>query len=89
MTGNDTRRVLRWVFIRDHQQLTCEVALDAQAFLYEFSVVRGSQLASRSIDRFRDAPQAFERQCQFEAVLIDDGWTLAAYESDTVAFAAS
>jgi len=81
MTDSNKRRLLRWVFLRGHQQVTCELALDNRVFLYEFSVTRGKPPASKSVDRFPEASQAFERQCQYEAALIKEGYTLHAYES--------
>lgn len=81
------RRVFRWVFVRGDDRITCELALDRRGLLYEFSVRRGGFPSSTPIDRFSEAPPAFERQCQYEAALIDDGWSLHAYESSVVELA--
>jgi len=80
MTDNQ-QRVLRWVFVRGGERQTCELALNERALLYEFSIARDGRPASVSIDRFPDAAQAFDRQCRHEAALINEGWTLSAYES--------
>jgi hypothetical protein len=77
----DNQRVLRWVFVRGGERQTCELALNERALLYEFRITREGRPASVSIDRFPDAAQAFDRQCRHEAALIDEGWTLHAYES--------
>lgn len=81
MTDSLRPRVLRWVFVRGGERQTCELALDARARLYEFSVARDRRPASVAVDRFPDACQAFERQCRHEAGLINEGWTLHAYDS--------
>jgi hypothetical protein len=81
MTDSNQQRVLRWVFVRGGERQTCELALNERALLYEFSIVREGRPASVSIDHFPDASQAFERQCRHEAALINEGWTLDAYDS--------
>jgi hypothetical protein len=87
MTDSNQQRVLRWVFVRGGDRQTCEVALNERALLYEFSIAREGRPASVSIDRFPDASQAFERQCRHEAALINEGWTLHAYESRDIELA--
>jgi hypothetical protein len=81
----EQRHVLRWVFVRDEQRITCELSLGGPHSLHEFSIVRGDQPASIAIDRFAEPAHAFDRQCRYEAALIDDGWTLETYRSARVA----
>lgn len=80
--GTDRVRVLRWVFSRGAERLTCELSLAADHSCYE---LRTTMPAARSVpvQRFTDVTAAFERQSAFEGTLLADGWTLDSYESAT------
>jgi hypothetical protein len=80
MGESDEIRVLRWVYVLGEARVTCELALDEQALIYEFRINRESG-ATRSVDRFEHVSRAFQRQSEFEAGLIADGWSLERYES--------
>lgn len=78
---DDTVRLLRWVFSRGTELLTCELALSDDDTSYELRTVTALRPASPSTERFADATAAFERQCALEGSLLNDGWTLESYES--------
>ena len=81
-------RVLRWEFGRDKRTMTCELALDPPALFYEFRTWPGEEQASTTVERFIEVGRAFGRQCEYESMLIADGWTLLAYESRPMDYAA-
>ena len=78
------RRVLEWVFVRGDDAVTCELALDPQAVTYEFRTWPNRAPASVTVERFVCVTHAFHRQCNWEAQLVADGWTLHAYTSRLV-----
>jgi hypothetical protein len=80
----DAPRVLRWVFVRGEDTMTCELALDEFTLAYEFRTWSGSAPTSVTVERFLEVTRAFGRQCEWEAALIGQGWSLHAYESHTV-----
>jgi hypothetical protein len=74
--------VMRWVYARGDERLTCELSLDSSNVLYELRVQPAEALASTRVDRFVHAGSAFIRQCELEADWIHTGWTLEEYSSD-------
>lgn len=74
-------RVLRWVFSRGSETTVCELSLDAAAFRYELRLRDGRAPNGGFSERFRDVAKAFQRQCELEAALLNEGWTLQSYES--------
>jgi hypothetical protein len=74
-------RLLCWIYSRAGEQLTCELALDRTARLYELRSWRARQPASTRIEKFLDVTSAFVRQSHMEGALIADGWTLEGYQS--------
>lgn len=81
-------RVLRWEFGRDDRTMMCQLALDPEAPLYEFSTWPGQESASTTVERFIEVGPAITRQCEYESTLIADGWTLRSYESHLIDYAA-
>lgn len=79
--GCSRARVLRWIFSRGHDHLTCELALSDDDACYELRTIPSTRPASRSVEHFSDVSAAFERQSAFEGALVEDGWTLELYES--------
>jgi hypothetical protein len=61
--------------------MTCQLALNPQALLYEFRTWPGYERASTTVEQFIEVGSAFNRQCEYESTLIEDGWTLQSYES--------
>jgi hypothetical protein len=81
-------RVLRWEFEREDRTMTCQLALNPQALLFEFSTSWGQGVRSTTVERFVEVGRAFTRQCEYESTLIADGWTLQSYESRPIDHAA-
>lgn len=78
----DRVRVLRWEFSRGRaDRLTCELTLADDDSCYELRTLSDTTSSRRSIERFADATAAFQRQSALEGHLIEDGWSLEAYES--------
>ena len=72
--------VLRWIYSNKAERLECELALDANRMFYEFRTRCPVTRSSASIERFGDVGRAFQRQSEFEATLIADGWSLEDYQ---------
>jgi hypothetical protein len=75
-------RVLRWVYARDSQRITCELSLDGSALLYELRVRSEEPSTSTRIERFVHAAPAFTRQCEMETEWVENGWMLEHYSSE-------
>ncbi len=80
MSHDTSVRMLRWVFSRAGEKLRCELSLDAGAFAYHLCVSTDDRDRTFS-EQFGDVAKAFERQCQLESALLEEGWTLDSYES--------
>ena len=74
-------RVLRWVFRRGAERLTCKLALSQDRVHYELCTVPPFPAASTGIETFGGVRQAFRRQSEIEAMLFEDGWRLELHES--------
>ena len=74
-------RVLRWVYVHDNDSLTCELRLAADGLSYQLTTTPGSPPAADTLELFKDATDAFQRQCELERTLIEAGWSLDSYES--------
>lgn len=73
-------RVLRWVFRRDYDCLTCELTSAGTDYCH-LSTMPAYPTSGKGIERFPQVSQALQRQCEIEAALIEDGWTLELHES--------
>ena len=72
----DSTRVLRWVFRRNGQAITCEIdANPAPAF--EVSLVPHWNVSASAIERFDGAHDAFLRHAEVARRLRDAGWVRA------------
>jgi hypothetical protein len=80
MTANGIR-VLRWVYSHDDDSLTCELRLADDGLSYQLTTTRGAPPAADTLERFRDATDAFHHHCELERKLIETGWSLDSYES--------
>jgi hypothetical protein len=67
--------MLRWVFTRNHEQLTCEVDADA-AGGYEVCVVPHWDVSRAAVERFDGALTALERHAELSSYLRQNGWHL-------------
>ncbi len=79
--GDDSVRVLRWVFSRGGERLTCELALSDDAACYELRTVSPPSVAGPRIERFTEVTAAFQRQSSLEGTFVSEGWSLDSYES--------
>lgn len=66
--------MLRWVFHRDTDTLTCEVDA-ARRHRFDVCVIPHWDVAASSIERFDDAVSAFERHADIARRLREAGWT--------------
>jgi hypothetical protein len=80
-------RVLRWVYSRQDESLTCELHLADDGLSYQLTMTPCPQHGVPELERFKDATDAFHRQCELERNLIADGWSLESYESQVRAAA--
>jgi hypothetical protein len=74
-------RLLRWIFQRDNQTLTCQVDQQPGAGNYTLSLVPHSDAAAEA-ETFSTAWSAFRRHATIASELRRSGWTLAAYTAD-------
>jgi len=79
-----TARVLRWTFRREEEAVVCELGLNGDDSAYELRVSPALNPAGVSIELFDDAMSAFERHAAIERILVEDGWTLEAFESEQI-----
>jgi hypothetical protein len=78
-------RVLRWSFRHESRQpVVCELCLTGEDRDYEVRVPREWSPYGRSVERFDDAYEAFQRHAMIERRLLDAGWMLDAFESEPV-----
>ena len=75
-------RLLRWIFQRGNQCLTCQVDQRPGDHTYTLSVVSQSNVADGIAETFNSAWSAFRRHAMIASELRRSGWTLAAYTAD-------
>jgi hypothetical protein len=75
-------RLLRWIFERGNQRLTCQVDQRPGADSYTLSIVPHSTGAAAIAETFNTAWSAFCRHAMIASELRRSGWTLAAYTAD-------
>jgi hypothetical protein len=83
MTSARPVRVLRWTFRRQDEVLHCELGLDRQELAYELRV-RPPDAVDGSVETFTDAIAAFTRQAALERSLVQDGWSLESFQTDSL-----
>ena len=76
------RRLLRWVFQRGNQRLTCRVDQQPDDRTFTLSLVPHSGMGSGIAETFSSAWSAFCRHAAIASELRRSGWTLAAYTAD-------
>jgi hypothetical protein len=74
LDSTQTAPMLRWVFHRGTDTLTCEVDA-ARRHHFDVCVIPHWDLAASSIERFDDAITAFERHADIARRLREAGWT--------------
>jgi hypothetical protein len=82
--SNAIVQVMRWTFRRDDESVVCELGLNRDSSAYELRVELPPNAAGFSVESFKDAMPAFQRQMALERTLVRDGWSLESFESDRV-----
>ena len=77
-------RILRWTFRRGEHTVVCELGLNRDNSAYELRVNPPWNPTAHTTEQFDDAMSAFQRHAAIERILVSDGWTLEAFESDRV-----
>jgi hypothetical protein len=76
------RHLLRWIFERGHQRLTCCVDQRPGDHAFTLSLVPVSSTGAGLAETFTSAWSAFRRHAMIASELRRSGWTLAAYTAD-------
>jgi hypothetical protein len=76
---NRRTRLLRWVFQRDNQLLTCQLDMEGQRRSYTLSLVPHWDLRRAASQTFEAGMSAFRQHAAIAEQLRSQGWTLAAY----------
>jgi hypothetical protein len=71
-----SRRVLRWVFERHNDAITCEIDA-AGDHVFEVCIVPHWNVAASTIERYDAAYRAFERHAELARRLREAGWLRA------------
>ena len=77
-------RVLRWRFRRAHETVVCEMGLTGTDSAYQLRIDPASNPAGATTERFDDAFAVFARHAMIERELMDDGWSLDGFESQSL-----
>ena len=72
---------LRWTFRKNQDVVVCELSLSADCTAYEIRIQPPWNPAGISAELFDDARSAFERHAVIERILLNEGWTLEAFQS--------
>ena len=72
-------RLLRWVFQRQNQLLTCQLDMEGRQPSYTLSLVPHWDVRRAASQTFDAGMSAFRRHAAVAAQLRSQGWTLAAY----------
>jgi hypothetical protein len=76
------RRLLRWIFQRGHQRLTCRVDQRPGEQTFTLVLVPHSTVGIGIAETFTSAWSAFRRHAMIASDLRRSGWRLAAYTAD-------
>jgi hypothetical protein len=74
-----TIRLLRWVFQRENQLLTCQLEKEGRQASYTLSLVPHWDVGQAVTETYDAAVSAFSRHAAVAEQLRGQGWTLAAY----------
>jgi hypothetical protein len=75
-------RLLRWIFQRGNQTLTCQVDQRPGDQTYTLSLAPHSNVGEDIAETFNSAWSALRRHAVIASELRRSGWTLAAYTAD-------
>jgi len=76
------RRLIRWIFQRGNQRLTCRVDQRPGDHAFTLALVPHSNVGVGIAETFTSAWSAFRRHAIIASELRRSGWTLAAYTAD-------
>ena len=76
---NRTNRLLRWVFQRENQLLTCQLEKEGRQASYTLSLVPHWDVGQAVTETYDAGVSAFSRHAAVADQLRSQGWTLAAY----------
>jgi hypothetical protein len=76
---NRTIRLLRWVFQRENQLITCQLDREGCLSSYTLSLVPHWDVRQATSENFDAGVSAFHRHATVAEQLRSRGWTLAAY----------
>jgi hypothetical protein len=76
---NRTIRLLRWVFQRENQLLTCQLEKEGRQASYTLSLVPHWDVRQAVTETYDAGVSAFSRHAAVAEQLRNQGWTLAAY----------
>ncbi|PYR69187.1 MAG: hypothetical protein DMF88_06865 [Acidobacteria bacterium] len=76
------RRLIRWIFQRGNQRLTCRVDQRPGDHAFTLALVPHSNVGAGIAETFTSAWSAFRRHAIIASELRRSGWTLAAYTAD-------
>ena len=74
-----TVRLLRWVFQRNNQLVTCQLDCEGRRSSYTLSLVPHWDVRQAATETFDAGVSAFRRHAAVAQQLRSQGWTLAAY----------
>jgi hypothetical protein len=72
-------RLLRWVFQRDNQLVTCQLDREGRQAAYTLSLVPHWDVKQSVSETYDASVSAFRRHAAIADQLRRDGWTMAAY----------
>ena len=76
---NHTIHLLRWVFQRENQLITCQVDREGRQSSYTLSLVPHWDVREAVSETYAAGVSAFRRHAAIADQLRSQGWTLAAY----------
>jgi hypothetical protein len=74
--------MLRWIFRRGTEVLTCQLEGDTTTANYELWVVPHSNVASAVVETYDAAAHALRRHAEVAARLRESGWSVTSYAGD-------
>ena len=74
-----SHRLVRWIFQRGNELLTCGVDRESGRSSYTVSLVPNSKVDGAIVEIFESGIVALQRHARIAALLRERGWTLIAY----------
>lgn len=84
-TRPTSRRIVRWIFQRGNELLTCGVDRESDRSSYTLSLVPNSNVDAALVEMFESGVGALQRHAGIAAQLRELGWTLIAYTGERAA----